>query len=47
MSREEFKAYLEKIEKEGKSNTWYVHLLIAYHKSYPEEATKWEKRRGY
>ncbi|MDE6474766.1 MAG: hypothetical protein K2L70_06675 [Clostridia bacterium] len=46
MSREEFEEYLEEIDKEGKSNTWFVHLLIAYHKSYPDKETEWDKKWG-
>ena len=46
MSRTEFEEYLEKIDKEGKSNTWFVHLVIAYHSSYLEKKADWDRKWG-
>ncbi|MDE6474768.1 MAG: hypothetical protein K2L70_06685 [Clostridia bacterium] len=47
MSKKEYEEYLKRIEKEGKSNLWFVHMVIAYHNSYPEKEKEWKEKWGY
>lgn len=46
MSDEEREKALDKMEKRGIKRVHFIHLLIAYHNTYPEKKKEYDKRKG-